>query len=97
MLVKEFYINMTQKTNKEAITIQTTVKGIPVTFYKALLSQIATTPDEGPNITFVCTSRVIFGDTEWNHASACGRVRIRNHPNLGLPIQSGTLIIRHLG
>lgn len=63
MLVKEFYTNMTQKTNKDAITIRTIVKGVTISFDKALLSQIASILDEGPSITFESTSTFIFGDT----------------------------------
>lgn len=60
MLVKEFYTNMIQKTNKDAITIQTIVK-VPYYFDQALISQIAFVPSEGPSITFSSTSTAILG------------------------------------
>lgn len=82
-LVKEFYTNMAQETNKDVLIVQTTVKGFLISFDLAFLSQIASIPNEGPNITFGSPSRINFGGTEQNHASVCGRVGIHNCPNFG--------------
>lgn len=81
MLIKEFYTNMTKKTNKDAITICTTVKFNHISFDKNLLSQIASIPDEGPSITFGSTSRVIFQGIECHYTFHVRLVGINNRPN----------------
>ncbi|KAI5669633.1 hypothetical protein M9H77_19486 [Catharanthus roseus] len=63
--VKEFYINITQKNNKD---IKTTFKGANITLDRTILSQLSSIPNEGPAITFGSTSRIILGDEAWKHS-----------------------------
>lgn len=82
-LIKEFDTNMTQKTNKSAISVMTTIKGVRIHFDIALISEITHIPNAGPIITFSSTSRIIFGDDEWNLNSTCNGIGIYHRSNFG--------------
>lgn len=60
-LIKEFYTIMTQKTNKNKISITTTAKGVRIHFDRVLISEIAHIPNVGPSITFDYISRNLWG------------------------------------
>lgn len=82
-LVKEIYTNITQKNNKDLITIKTTVKRVNINFDRTLLSHIASIPNEHLTITFSSTSCIIFNDDEWKHSKVSHRIGIRPRPNIG--------------
>lgn len=63
MLVKGFYMNMTMKSHKEDITIETTVKRTTIRFVYAVLAHIAAINNEGNSITFGSATCTIPGNT----------------------------------
>ncbi|KAI5648418.1 hypothetical protein M9H77_34423 [Catharanthus roseus] len=83
LLVKDFYTNMTQKNNKDLITVKITIKGVNITLERALLAHISSIPNEGLSISFGFTSRIILGDKAWKYSEVSLRVGIHPQPNSG--------------
>ncbi|KAI5649268.1 hypothetical protein M9H77_35273 [Catharanthus roseus] len=62
-LGKEFYINMTQKNNKDLITVKTTVMEVNITLDRTLLAHVTSIPNEGKEKFTTTSFDIIDGDT----------------------------------
>ncbi|KAI5653137.1 hypothetical protein M9H77_30324 [Catharanthus roseus] len=60
---------MTQKNNKDLITVKTIVEGVNITLDQTLLAHIASISNKDPAITFGSTSRIILGEA-WKYSEA---------------------------
>ncbi|KAI5662941.1 hypothetical protein M9H77_22264 [Catharanthus roseus] len=81
-LVREFYANMTRKTNKDLQTIISTVKGVRIILDGKCLASILGIPDNGNSVTVDSNRKTIDEDPDWNFDIACSRFEIHDFPNL---------------
>ncbi|KAI5653416.1 hypothetical protein M9H77_30603 [Catharanthus roseus] len=75
-LVREFYANMTHKTNKDLQTIISIVKGVRIILDRECLAPILWIPDNGNSFTMESNRKTIDEDLDWNFGMACSRFKI---------------------
>ncbi|KAI5652322.1 hypothetical protein M9H77_29509 [Catharanthus roseus] len=76
-LVREFYTNMTHKTNKDPQTIISIVKGVRIILDSEHLASILGIPDTGNSVTMDSNIRKIDEDSDWNFDTACSHFEIQ--------------------